>query len=90
MKIEERTPSLSQALRMKELSKQGKLDMDAIFKIMIEAKGNEQEQLKFKVNDLKSYFPKHYTIKQMENVIQKLLEGYQKQWQRKLHDRDSR
>lgn len=90
MEIEERTPSLSQALRMKELSKQGKLDMDAIFKIMIEAKGNEQEQLKFKVNDLKSYFPKHYTIKQMENVIQKLLENYQKQWQKKLQDRDSR
>ena len=90
MEIEERTPSLSKALRMKELSKQGKLDMDAIFKIMIEAKGNEQEQLKFKVNDLKSYFPKHYTIKQMENVIQKLLENYQKQWQKKLQDRDSR
>lgn len=90
MEIEERTPSLSQALRMKELSKQGKLDMDTIFKIMIEAKGNEQEQLKFKVNDLKSYFPKHYTIKQMENVIQKLLENYQKQWQKKLQDRDSR
>ncbi|MBO5143059.1 MAG: ParB/RepB/Spo0J family partition protein [Clostridia bacterium] len=90
MEIEERTPSLSQALRMKELSKQGKLDMDAIFRIMIEAKGNEQEQLKFKVNDLKSYFPKHYTIKQMENVIQKLLENYQKQWQKKLQDRDSR
>ena len=90
MEIEERTPSLSQALRMKELSKQGKLDMDAIFKMMIEAKGNEQEQLKFKVNDLKSYFPKHYTIKQMENVIQKLLENYQKQWQKKLQDRDSR
>ena len=77
MEIEERTPSLSQALRMKELSKQGKLDMDAIFRIMIEAKGNEQEQLKFKVNDL-------------ENVIQKLLENYQKQWQKKLQDRDSR
>ena len=90
MEIEERTPSYAQALKMKEMSKQGMLDMDAIFKIMIEAKGNEQEQLKFKVNDLKSYFPKNYTIKQMENVIQKLLEGYQKQWQRKLHDRDSR
>lgn len=90
MEIEERTPSYAQALKMKEMSKQGTLDMDAIFKIMIEAKGNEQEQLKFKVNDLKSYFPKNYTIKQMENVIQKLLEGYQKQWQRKIHDRDSR
>ncbi|MBO5179346.1 MAG: ParB/RepB/Spo0J family partition protein [Clostridia bacterium] len=90
MEIEERTPSYAQALKMKEMSKQGTLDMDAIFKIMIEAKGNEQEQLKFKVNDLKSYFPKNYTIKQMENVIQKLLEGYQKQWQRKLQDRDSR
>ena len=90
MEIEERVPSYAQALKMKELSKQGKLDMDMIFQIMIEPKGNEQEQLKFKVNDLKSYFPKNFTIKQMENVIQQLFQGYQKQWQRKKQDRDSR
>jgi len=90
IEIEERTPSYAQALKMKELSKNGELDMDMIFKIMVQPKGNEQEQLKFKVNDLKSYFPKHFTIKQMENVIQKLLQSYQKQWQQKIKNRDSR
>lgn len=90
IEIEERTPSYAQALKMKELSKSGELDMDMIFKIMVQPKGNEQEQLKFKVNDLKSYFPKNYTIKQMENVIQKLLQSYQKQWQQKIKNRDSR
>ena len=90
IEIEERTPSYAQALKMKELSKSGELDMDMIFKIMVQPKGNEQEQLKFKVNDLKSYFPKHFTIKQMENVIQKLLQSYQKQWQQKIKNRDSR
>ena len=90
IEIEERTPSYAQALKMKELSKSGELDMDMIFKIMVQPKGNEQEQLKFKVNDLKSYFPNNYTIKQMENVIQKLLQSYQKQWQQKIKNRDSR
>lgn len=77
---EDCTPSYSQAMRMKELSKQNKLDMDTIFNIMIEQKPNQKEQIKFKVENLKGYFPKDYSIKQMEDVIENLLKQYKQRW----------
>lgn len=80
---EDCTPSYSQSIRMKELSKQDKLDMDTIFNIMTEPKPNQKEQLKFKVEKLKDYFPKGYTTKQMEDVIEKLLKQYMQKWKNK-------
>lgn len=80
---EDCTPSYSQSIRMKELSKQGKLDMDTIFNIMTEQKPNQKEQIKFKVENLKDYFPKGYTSKQMEDVIEKLLKQYKQKWKNK-------
>lgn len=80
---EDCTPSYSQSIRMKELSKQGKLDIDTIFNIMTEQKPNQKEQIKFKVEKLKDYFPKGYTSKQMEDVIEKLLKQYQQKWKNK-------
>lgn len=77
---EDCTPSYSQAIRMKELSKQNKLDMDTIFNIMTEQKPNQKEQIKFKVENLKGYFPKGYSTKQMEDVIQNLLKQYKQRW----------
>lgn len=77
---EDCTPSYSQAIRMKELSKENKLDMDTIFNIMTEQKPNQKEQIKFKVEKLRSYFPKNYSIKQMEDVIEKLLKQYKQKW----------
>ena len=87
---EECTPSYSQAIRMRELSNQNKLDMDMIFNIMVEEKPNQKEQIKFKVEKLKNYFPKGYTSKQMCEIIRKLLENYQRNWQRKRDERNSR
>ena len=74
MESEEATPSLSQAQRMKTLSQSGQLDMDAIFAIMTEEKGNQKETLKIITSKLKKYFPKNTTPKQMEDTIIKLLE----------------
>lgn len=90
MESEECTPSHSQAIRMKELSKDGKLDMDTIFDIMTEEKPNQQEKLQFKINNVKQYFPKGYTSEQMYETIKKLLEKYQKNWQRKIDERNPR
>ena len=86
MESEEATPSLSQAQRMKTLSQSGRLDMDAIFAIMTEEKGNQKETLKINTSKLKKYFPKNTTPKQMEDTIIKLLE---RELQRK-RGRDSR
>ena len=86
MESEEATPSLSQAQRMKQLSQSGQLDMDTIFAIMTEEKGNQKETLKINTSKLKKYFPKNTTPKQMEETIIKLLE---RELQRK-RNRDSR
>ena len=86
MEREEATPSLSQAQRMKQLSQSGRLDMDTIFAIMTEEKGNQKETLKINTSKLKKYFPKNTTPKQMEETIIKLLE---RELQRK-RNRDSR
>ena len=80
---EDCTPSYPQAIRMKELSRQNKLDMDTIFAIMLEQKSNQKEQIKFQVEKLQSYFPKGYTIKQMEDIIEKLLKQYKQRWKNK-------
>ena len=74
MESEEATPSLSQAQRMKQLSQSGRLDMDTIFAIMTEEKGNQKETLKINTSKLKKYFPKNTTPKQIEETIIKLLE----------------
>lgn len=86
MESEEATPSLSQAQRMKQLSQSGRLDMDTIFALMTEEKGNQKETLKINTSKLKKYFPKNTTPKQMEETIIKLLE---RELQRK-RNRDSR
>lgn len=86
MESEEATPSLSQAQRMKSMSQSGQLDMDMIFSIMTEEKGNQKETLKINTSKLKKYFPKNTTPKQMEETIIKLLE---RELQRK-RGRDSR
>ena len=86
MESEEATPSLSQAQRMKKLSQQGRLDMDMIFSIMTEEKGNQKETVKIGMEKLKKYFPRGTTPKQMEDTIIRLLE---RELQRK-RNRDSR
>ena len=86
MESEEATPSLSQAQRMKSLSQSRRLDMDTIFAIMTEEKGNQKETLKINTSRLKKYFPKNITPKQMEETIIRLLE---RELQRK-RGRDSR
>ena len=86
MESEDATPSLSQAQRMKKLSQMGRLDMDTIFAIMTEEKGNQKETLKINTSKLKKYFPKGTTPKQIEDTILRLLE---RELQRK-RNRDSR
>ena len=72
-------PSLSQAQRMKKLSKDGHCSLDAMCAVLSEEKKPEQDKVTLKSDVLKKYFPKSYTPKQMEDTIIRLLE----QWQRK-------
>ena len=74
MESEDATPSLAQAQRMKKLSQTGQLDMDAIFAIMTEEKGNQKETVKIGMDKLRKYFPRGTTPQQMEETIIRLLE----------------
>lgn len=81
------TPSHAQAIRLKRLSQEGVLQDQTIYDILAEQKPNQQEQYKFKREDIRKYFPKNYTDKQICDIVIKLLE----QWQRRRErDRDSR
>ena len=74
----ELTPSHAQTLRMKELSKVGRLDENVIYSIMSEEKPNQKEKLSFKMEDIDKYFPKEYTPKQKTDLIIKLLDTWHK------------
>lgn len=75
---EDATPSLAQAIRMKKLSQEGKLDMDCIFNIMTEEKPNQVETVKFKSTEISQFFPARTSSMEMRKVILKLLEVWQK------------
>ena len=87
MECEDCTPSLSQAMQMKQLSQAGELDMDTIFGILTQLKPNQQEKISFKVSELRSYFPRSYTASQM---TQDILKGLELLRQRREQNRDSR
>lgn len=87
MELNDCTPSHAQAIRLKKLSQEGVLQDQTIYDILAEQKPNQQEQYKFKREDIRKYFPKNYTDKQICDIVIKLLE----QWQRRRErDRDSR
>ena len=75
-------PSLSQAQRMKKLAQEEKFTYEAAFAIMGEAKKDELDKVVIKNDTLKKYFPHSYTPRQMEDVIIKLLEQWQRRQQR--------
>ena len=72
------TPSHAQAIRMKELSRENRLDENVIYSIMKEEKANQKEKLSFKMEDINEYFPKNYTPREKSEVILKLLKGWAK------------
>lgn len=71
---EDATPSLSQALRMKQLSREAKLTPEVLYAILTEEKPNQKEQVRIKTESLRKYFPRNYSAQQMEREIIKLLE----------------
>ena len=79
MESEDCTPSLTQAIRLKQASLQKTLNMDMIFAILRQPKANQQEKIVLKVNDIRRYFPQNYTTIQMTNDIMKGLELLRKQ-----------
>lgn len=76
MDMEQATPSLSQAQRLKKFSQEGKLTFDVMTAIMSEEKKSDLDKVTLSGDKLKKYFPKSYTPQQMEETIIKLLESW--------------
>lgn len=82
MQIEDCTPSHSQAIKLKKLSQEGGLDSKKLSEIMSEPKPNQQEQYKFKREDIRKYFPKSYSDEKIFEEVFKALELLKKQRER--------
>ena len=82
IELEDKTPSLSQAIQMKKLSQAGKLDSETIERIISEEKPNQKEKISFKCEDLTKFFPKNYSPRDMERKIFKLIEDDYRRRQR--------
>ena len=72
------TPSLSQAVRMKKLSQAGELDDGKINEIMAEEKANQKERIKIPLERVQKYFPSSYSNSQIEDAIVKMCEAQYK------------
>lgn len=82
MDYSQNTPSLSQAQRLKKLSREGKCTQEAMFNIMSEDKKDDLTRITLSNDILRKYFPRNYTPLQMQETIIKLLEQWQKKRQR--------
>ena len=88
MEFEDCTPSVSQAIRMKQLSQAGELDVYTIFDILTQKKANQRERIKLDVSDIRKFFPKNYSQAKIQQTIYQLLENYHRTWKRS--DRNDR
>lgn len=79
MELEQCTPSLSQANRMKRMSQAGTLDMDEMYSILEQEKPNQREQIKIRADTLANYFPDDFTPRQKVELIETLV----KEWHEK-------
>lgn len=87
MTLNDCTPSHAQAIRLKKLSLEGMLVEQGIYEILSEEKPNQQEQIKFKRDELRKYFPQNYTDEQIRRDVIKGLELLKRQRER---NRDAR
>ena len=83
---EESTPSLAQAIKMREFSKAGKLNPDVILSIMCETKGNQREKISISTERIRKLIPKDLTPQKTEEYILAALEHYQKYRERQNRD----
>jgi len=87
IELEDKTPSLSQAIQMKKLSQAGTLDSETIERIISEEKPNQREKISFQLDELSKYFPKKYTL---QDIYKRLLKLAQDDYRRRQRNREER
>ena len=90
MEYADATPSLAQAIKLKNLSNTGSLDYDAIEDMLSEEKPNQREKFSFRADRLRRYIPDSVPFNQTEDFVCKALEHYQQFLERQRRDRASR
>jgi ParB family chromosome partitioning protein len=84
MEASQIAPSLSQAQRMKKMSQQGQLTQQSMEDMLSEDKKAPLDRVVFDQSQIRKYFPKSYTTKQMQEKIIQLLEQWQRKQQRDM------
>ena len=84
IELEDKTPSLSQAIQMKKLSQSGRLDSETIGKIISEDKPNQREKISFQYDELSKYFPKCSP----QEVQRRMMKLAQADYQRRVRNRN--
>ena len=79
---EDATPSLAQAIKMREFSSNGRLSEDVILSILSEQKPNQREKISFQADRLRKYIPSSIPAKDTESYVLRALEHYQKVWEK--------
>ena len=79
---EDATPSLAQAIKMREFSTNGRLSEDVILSILSEQKPNQREKISFQADRLRKYIPSSIPAKDTESYVLRALEHYQKVWEK--------
>ena len=87
IELEDKTPSLSQAIQMKKLSQSGRLDSEIIEKIISQDKPNQREKISFQYDELSKYFPKKYTP---QDIHKRLIKLAQDDYRRRQHNKEER
>ena len=78
MEYSQNAQSLSQAQRIKKLSKSGKCTVEAMREIMSEEKKSDLDKITIEPDEIKKYFPRSFTPSQMKDTILKLLDNWLK------------
>ena len=69
------TPNLSQAQRLRAISREEGLTPEHIGEILAEEKANQREKIKIPAERIRMFFPKSYTTEQIEEAIVKICES---------------
>ena len=89
MDYSQNVPSLSQAQRIRKLSQNGTCSVEAMREIMSEEKKSDIDKITLDTDEIKKYFPRSFTPRQMYNTIIKLLDSWMKKRQRNKNDERS-
>ena len=88
---EDATPSLAQAIKLREFSANGRLDENVILSILREQKPNQREKISFHAEQIRKYIPDSVPSRDTEKYVLQALDYYRNVWEKnRQQERDAR